>query len=230
MPIFQLDDRVLFPRPELADPSGVLAVGGDLCPERLLLAYASGIFPWPCDDLPLLWHSPDPRFVLQRSQLHIPRSLAKLIRRRRFQVTLDVAFPQVIEQCALAYRPSQDRTRNTDEMNEGYTELHYLGYAHSAESWRDGQLVGGLYGVSLGGAFFGESMYATEPNASKVCFVTMLRQFERWGIDLIDTQVHTPHLERFGAEFWPRKRYLRQLELALHQPTRSGTWQLDDDL
>ncbi|MBW2527571.1 MAG: leucyl/phenylalanyl-tRNA--protein transferase [Deltaproteobacteria bacterium] len=230
MPVFQLDERILFPRPELADPSGLLAVGGDLRPERVLLGYSLGIFPWPAEGYPLLWHSPDPRFVLERARLHVPRSLAKTLRRRPFRISLDEAFGAVIEACSDEPRPAQDGTWITDEMVAAYTELHRLGFAHSAEAWVGTELVGGLYGVSLGAAFFGESMFARRPDASKVAFVTMLAQLGRWGIDLIDTQVHTDHMARFGAQHWPRQRYLTRLEQALTHPTRRGTWQLDADL
>ena len=230
MPVFQLDERIVFPPVHFAEPSGVLAVGGDLRPERLVLAYASGIFPWPRDDVPLIWHSPDPRYVLDRSKLHVPRSLAKTIRRGRYRVTLDTAFGRVIEACACRPRPGQDGTWITAAMVEGYTALHELGFAHAAEAWCDDVLLGGLYGVSLGAAFFGESMFALEADASKVAFVTLLRQFERWGIELIDAQVHTDHMERFGAEHWDRQRYLAVLAQALEVSTRRGAWRLDDDL
>lgn len=230
MPIFQLDERLVFPPPELADRDGLLAVGGDLRPERLVLAYASGIFPWPSEGFPLLWHSPDPRFVLVRDRLHVPRSLARTMRKRAFRVTLDTAFGDVISACSETPRPGQDGTWITSDMVDGYVRLHELGFAHSVEVWQEDRLVGGLYGVSLGAAFFGESMFAEVPDASKVGFVTLLRQFGRWRIDLIDAQVHTPHLERFGAERWPRTRYLEQLAIALEQPTRRGRWQLDGDL
>ncbi|MBI4701212.1 MAG: leucyl/phenylalanyl-tRNA--protein transferase, partial [Deltaproteobacteria bacterium] len=211
MPVFRLDRRLVFPPPELAEEDGLLAVGGDLRPERLLLAYASGIFPWPCERYPLLWHSPDPRFVLPRAKLRISRSLAKVLRRRPFEVRLDTGFRAVIERCAGAARPGQEGTWITPRMIEAYVRLHELGYAHSAEAWQEGVLVGGLYGVSLGAAFFGESMFAAAPNASKVALVTLLGQLGRWGVDLIDCQVHTPLFDRLGAEPWPRARYLAEL-------------------
>lgn len=230
MPVFQLDERLLFPRPEWADRSGLLAVGGDLRPDRLLLAYGQGIFPWPAEGMPLLWHSPDPRFVLPLELLHVPRSLRKTIRRRPFRLTLDQAFTSVIEACARQPRPGQDGTWITDEMVEAYVELSRLGFAHSVEAWHDDELVGGLYGVSLGAAFFGESMFAHRADASKVAFVLLVEQLGRWNFDFVDTQVHTVHMERFGAVQWARARYLRKLEQALSHPTRRGRWQLDDDL
>ena len=227
MPVFRLSARLAFPPPELADESGLLAVGGDLRPERLLLAYSLGIFPWYSEGLPILWYSPDPRLVLEAGDLVVSRSLEKTIRRGRYRVTLDTAFDRVIRACAESPRPGQQGTWITEDMERAYRHLHELGYAHSAEAWLDDQLVGGLYGVSLGAAFFGESMFARAGDASKVAFVTLVEQLDRWGIDLVDCQVHTEHLARFGAAEWPRERFLRRLADALEQPTRSGRWQLD---
>ena len=227
VPVFQLDDSLVFPPPHLADPDGLLAVGGDLRPERLVLAYSSGIFPWPAEGLPLLWHSPDPRFVLQVSDLHVPRSVAKRIRRGDFELTMDTAFADVIRACARKPRPGQDGTWITEEMVLGYERLHQLGVAHSVEAWQNGQLVGGLYGVSIGGAFFGESMFAERADASKVAFVCFVQQLSRWGTELVDAQVHTPHLERFGARLWTRAAYLETLRKAVVQPTRHGPWSFD---
>lgn len=228
--IFRLDKRLIFPPPHLAEPSGLLAVGGDLSPKRLLLGYSSGIFPWYNEGLPILWHSPDPRMVLHAKALHVGRSLAKEIRRRTYEIRLDTAFREVISACADTPRPDQDGTWITDEMLEAYVELHRLGFAHSVEAWRDGELQGGLYGVSLGSIFFGESMFAHAPDASKVAFVTLVRQMERWGIDLIDCQVKTSHLSRFGAEEEPREQFLEELRAALEKPTRRGVWRFDDEM
>ena len=225
--IFRLDHRLIFPPPQLAEDNGVLAVGGDLSEERLILAYSSGIFPWPHEGLPLLWHSPDPRTVLVPSEIHVGRSLEKSIRRGTYEVRLDTAFRQVMRGCSGKERPNQDGTWITDEMIEGYVALHRRGLAHSVEAWRGDELVGGLYGVSLGGAFFGESMFAEAPDASKVAFATLVRQLDRWGFDFVDCQVHTEHLERFGAVEWPRARYLTTLKEALKKPTRVGPWRLD---
>ena len=225
--IFRLDRRLLFPRPELAEPSGLLAVGGDLRPERLVLAYASGIFPWYDDSQPILWHSPDPRMVLAAGDLQINRSLAKTLRRGLHEVRLDTAFRAVIEACARAPRPGQEGTWITEEMIEAYVELHQRGLAHSAEAWIEGELVGGVYGVSLGSAFFGESMFATRPDASKVAFVTLVQQLARWGIDLVDCQVKTDHLARFGAVEQPRERFLAALGEAMTRETRLGPWRLE---
>ena len=226
--IFRLDRRMIFPPPELAEKSGLLAVGGDLRPERLVLAYATGIFPWYDEASPILWHSPDPRMVLLAPEIQVGRSLAKAIRRGTYEVRLDTAFRAVIEGCARVPRHDQDGTWITGEMADAYTELHRRGVAHSAEAWQGDELAGGLYGVSLGGAFFGESMFARAPDASKVAFVTLVRQLVRWGIDLVDCQVHTDHLARFGASEWPRARFLGTLADALKKPTRLGPWRLDE--
>lgn len=227
--IFRLDHRLIFPPAELADESGMLAVGGDLRPERLILAYSTGIFPWYHEGLPIIWHSPDPRMVLESSRLVVSRSLRKTMRRRPYEIRLDTAFRRVIEGCAGTKRPNQKGTWITDEMLTAYVDLHRRGLAHSAEAWRGDELQGGLYGVSLGGIFFGESMFARAEDASKVAFVTLVQQLQRWGIELIDCQVHTDHLERFGAVEWPRARFLEALATALQQPTRKGPWRLDPD-
>jgi leucyl/phenylalanyl-tRNA--protein transferase len=226
MPIYRLDDRLLFP-PAAEAEDGLLAVGGDLRPERLVLAYSQGIFPWYEQGQPILWHSPDPRMVLLASQLHVPRSLGKTLKRGVYTFTLDRAFADVIAGCAAAYRPGQRTTWITPAMRKAYLELHRQGLAHSVEAWTGDRLVGGLYGVCLGGVFFGESMFTREPDASKAAFVTLVRQLLRWDIELIDSQVYTDHLARFGAEEWPRRRYLRALAKALQAPTRQGRWSFD---
>jgi leucyl/phenylalanyl-tRNA---protein transferase len=224
MPVYRLDERLVFPPPEHADDSGLLAVGGDLRPERLLLAYAQGIFPWYGDDLPLLWHSPDPRMVLRPAELHVPRSLRKALRKHPFEITFDTAFGDVIDACAATPRPDQDGTWITREMRDAYVELHERGYAHSAEAWRGDELVGGLYGVSLGAAFFGESMFARASNASKAAFVELVQLLTAWRFELIDCQVYTEHLESLGATLWPRDEFLSTLARALERPTRIGPW------
>jgi leucyl/phenylalanyl-tRNA--protein transferase len=223
VPVFLLGEDLSFPPVDGAE-DGLVAIGGDLSIERLVLAYSTGLFPWYEEGQPILWHSPDPRYVITPDTFHVPRRLDRRLRSNSFRVTLDLAFDRVIEGCASHGR---EATWITAAMREAYTRLHHEGLAHSAEAWQDGNLVGGLYGVSLGGAFYGESMFASVPDASKVAFVGLARQLHRWGIDLIDCQVHTDHLERFGALAWPRKRYLRVLAAALERPTRSGTWRLD---
>lgn len=202
----------------------MLAVGGDLRPERLLAAYSRGIFPWPAEGHPLLWHSPDPRFILEPAKLHVGRSLRKTIKAGTYEVRWDTAFADVIDACSEAPRPGQNGTWITDEMREAYTTLHQLGFAHSIESWAGGKLMGGLYGVSLGAAFFGESMFARGPDASKVAFATAVERFREWGFHFVDCQVETEHLARFGAEHWPRRRFLTALAKALQEPTRRGPW------
>jgi leucyl/phenylalanyl-tRNA--protein transferase len=212
---------IYFPDVEhaLLEPDGLLAVGGDLEPERLLYAYRNGIFPWYGPDQPILWWSPDPRLVLFPGQLHISRSLARTLRRRHFTVTLDTAFEQVISECA-APRPGQAGTWITPEMQAAYIRMHKLGHAHSVECWQQGRLVGGLYGLAMGRVFFGESMFTRVANASKVGFVTLVRQLQRWDYRLIDCQVHTGHLESLGADMIPRREFTRLLE--------RETWQSDN--
>jgi leucyl/phenylalanyl-tRNA---protein transferase len=226
VPIFRLDERLVFPPPEAAE-DGLLAIGGDLTPERLVLAYASGIFPWYSKGQPILWHSPDPRMVLRPEDLRVPRSLRRTMKKGAFRLTLDVAFADVVEACAVTKRPAQSSTWITPEMKRAYIELHRRGFAHSAEAWSGSRLVGGLYGVSLGAAFFGESMFARSPDASKSAFVALVTQLARWGITLIDSQVYTDHVARFGATEWPRRLYLRALKEALRRPTRQGKWQFE---
>jgi len=225
VPIFLLnEDDEEFPAPGLADPSGLLAVGGDLRPKRLLAAYAEGIFPWYSEGQPILWHSPNPRFVLEPAKLHVPKSLRKVMRQGHFEFRLDTAFEEVITRCGAIDRPGQNGTWITDEMREAYVALHRLGFAHSAESWREGRLVGGLYGISLGAIFYGESMFALEPEASKAAFVQLVEKLHGWGFTLIDCQQETAHLARFGAEAWPRPRFLAALKKGLEAETRQGRW------
>jgi leucyl/phenylalanyl-tRNA--protein transferase len=230
MPVARLGARVAFPPPERAEPGGLLAVGGDLEPRRLLLAYSQGIFPWYEEGLPILWHCPDPRTVLVPAELRVSRSLRRTLRRAPFALRLDTAFERVIRACASIERPGQRGTWITPEMIEAYQRLHALGFAHSAEAWDGEELAGGLYGVSLGACFFGESMFAARTDASKVAFVALVRQLERWGFELVDCQLQTPHLARFGAVAWPRARFLARLARALQTPTRRGPWHLDADL
>jgi leucyl/phenylalanyl-tRNA--protein transferase len=226
MPVYRLDERLLFPPPERGPRRGPLAVGGDLRPERLLLAYSMGIFPWQGE--PLHWHSPDPRMVLLADELKVSRSLRRTVKRGTFRVTLDAAFADVMVACATAPRPGQDGTWITPGMVDAYGELHRRGVAHSAEAWRGGALVGGLYGLSLGAAFFGESMFAREKDASKVAFVALVEQLGRWSIPLIDCQVYTPHLASLGAREWPRRQFLEALRAALERKTRLGPWRFDE--
>jgi len=226
VPVYRLDERLLFPPPERGPRHGPIAVGGDLRPERLLLAYSMGIFPWQGE--PLHWHSPDPRMVLQAGELHVSHSLQKTLRRQPYRITLDRAFREVMVACATVPRPGQEGTWITPDMVDSYCELHRRGLSHSAEAWGEGdELLGGLYGISLGAAFFGESMFSRARDASKVAFVHLVRQLERWGIPLVDCQVYTDHLASLGAREWPRRSFLAALREALQQPTRPGPWSFD---
>jgi len=227
VPVYLLDERLAFPPLDRAPRAGPLAVGGDLRPERLVLAYSLGIFPWYGPGEPIQWHSPDPRMVLLADELRVSRSLRRILKKSELRLTLDTAFGQVVEACAETPRPGQAGTWITDEMKAAYFELHRRGLAHSAEAWSGDDLAGGLYGVSLGAAFFGESMFAHVPEASKVALVAFTEQLHRWGINLIDCQVYTEHLARFGAEEWPRREFLAALRSALEHPTRVGPWRFD---
>jgi leucyl/phenylalanyl-tRNA--protein transferase len=229
MPVYMLTDELRFPPPEGASPEGVVAIGGDASPERLALAYSLGIFPWPHRDLPLLWFSPDPRFVLALEQAHVGRSLRKRIRAAPFEIRADTAFRAVMQGCALSPRPGQDGTWITEELRSGFEALHARGFAHSIEAWRGTELVGGLYGVSIGRAFCGESMFAREPDASKIAMTTLLGNLRHWGFRFIDCQVYTEHLSRFGACEWPRSRFLRALRAAISEPWQPGPWVLPLD-
>jgi leucyl/phenylalanyl-tRNA--protein transferase len=226
--VHRLAAEPVFPPPSEAEPSGLLAVGGDLSSRRLLAAYRAGIFPWYEDPQPILWFSPDPRWLLLPSELRVSRRLARTLRQAKFEVTLDRAFDRVIRGCASARRAGSAGTWITPAMIEGYLELFERGFAHSAESWQAGELVGGVYGVSLGGAFFGESMFTLRPDASKVALVTLVRRLAGWGFDFVDCQVHTPHLEQLGARAWPRADFLRALAATLARETRRGRWRVAD--
>lgn len=229
--ILRTDAGVEFPPVETASPEGLLAVGGDLRPERLLAAYGRGIFPWYSEGQPILWWSPDPRAVLLPDELNISRSLRKTLRAGKFRVTLDTRFREVMLACAEP-RPQHPGggTWITPAMVEAYTRLHELGHAHSVEAWQDDALVGGLYGLALGGVFFGESMFARAADASKVAFVHLVHQLQRWGFMLIDCQQYTEHLARFGAREIPRAEFLRRLHAALARSDRAGRWAFDPDI
>jgi len=227
MPIFRLVDEPVFPPPDYADPSGLLAVGGDLSNERLLEAYRVGIFPWYSDDQPILWWSPDPRLILDLKDFKISRSLGKTLKKGVFQVTFDHAFEEVIQACAVVPREAQNGTWITAEMQEAYINLHGLGYAHSVETWFGGKLAGGLYGVSLGKCFFGESMFHLKTDASKVALATLVERLKRWDFHFIDSQMTTEHMVRLGAKELPRRIFLKRLQSALHHPTRRGRWRID---
>jgi leucyl/phenylalanyl-tRNA--protein transferase len=219
MPVFTLSQRLSFPPPHLAIREGLLAVGGDLGVERLLLAYRSGIFPWYSKEEPILWWSPDPRLVLYPDELRTSRSLRRVIKREEFTITFDQQFASVIQGCAEAKRAYGEGTWITDEMNAAYCELHRHGHAHSVEAWQADEMVGGLYGVAIGRAFFGESMFNRVSNASKVAFVGLVEKLKAHDFVLIDCQVRTGHLIRFGAREISRRIFLTQLADAVDRPT-----------
>jgi leucyl/phenylalanyl-tRNA--protein transferase len=228
-------DDLRFPPVHLASPEGLLAAGGDLRAERLLEAYRHGIFPWYNEGQPILWWSPDPRAVLYPGELHVSRSLRKTLRRGRFRVTLDTAFRSVVTACA-ERRPGlpaggEPHTWITAAMLDAYARLHDLGHAHSVEVWSgddaEPALAGGLYGVSLGGAFFGESMFSRRADASKVALVWLARQLSAWGFRFIDCQLPSAHLFSLGAREIPRRQFIRELHDALALPGRTGRWEFD---
>lgn len=216
-----------FPDPSRADADGLVAYGGDLAPARLLDAYAHGIFPWfNSDSQPVVWWSPDPRAILVPADLHISKSLAKRLRSGYYRVTVDTAFADVIRSCA-APRAGDDGTWITAAMQAAYIELHQLGFAHSVEAWRDGELAGGLYGVSLGRLFFGESMFSRRPDASKVALVHLAKQADAWRFPLIDCQIMNAHLRSLGAMAMPRARFLHAVAVNRGVATRRGRWTFD---
>jgi leucyl/phenylalanyl-tRNA--protein transferase len=207
----------------LRDPDGLLAVGGDLSVRRLLAAYRQGIFPWYSAGQPILWWSPDPRAVLFPDKLHVSRSLARVLRQGRFEVTFDQDFAAVIQRCSEP-RADDQGTWITTEMQQAYIDLHAAGHAHSVEAWLNGELVGGVYGVSIGKVFFGESMFSRVSNASKVAFVTLVHQLRAWDFGLIDCQIQSEHLARFGAELIPRQRFVQLLDEYCTKPDVVGSW------
>jgi leucyl/phenylalanyl-tRNA--protein transferase len=210
MPLFVLDKELTFPPVHLAGTDGLLAMGGDLSPERLLIAYRNGIFPWYEGDH-ILWWCPDPRFVLFPDELKISKSMKPLLKRNEFDFTINKAFKQVIHHCKKIRRPGQEGTWITDEIEKAFTKLHELGYAHSAEVWKDGELAGGLYGIKLGKVFFGESMFSKQSNASRFAFIKYVQHLRNEGIELIDCQVYTAYLESLGATMILRKDFIRLL-------------------
>lgn len=223
MPIFQLTDEMMFPPVELSEEDGLLAIGGDLSAERLLLAYSNSLFPWYNEGDPILWWSTDPRFVLFPDEIKISKSMRRVFNQKEFTITLDRCFKEVMTECGMPRR-KQRGTWITPAMLDAYCELHRLGYAHSVESWKNGKLAGGLYGVSLGRIFFGESMFAKENNASKAAFITLVLKLRELGFLLIDSQVYTAHLESLGARDIPRYEYLQILSEALKFETIRGNW------
>jgi leucyl/phenylalanyl-tRNA--protein transferase len=222
--IFHLGPRQAFPDPRKAEPDGLLAVGGGLSPARLLSAYRAGIFPWYGDDSPILWWSPPERAIILPGAQRFSRRTQRALRRLDFQVKRDSCFETVIGLCARTPRPGQDGTWITPEMERAYLALHREGYAHSFEAFRAGRLVGGLYGLSLGAAFFGESMFSLEDYASRAAFAELCRTAWGWGFQFIDGQLPNPNLADLGATVVSREDFLERLARALEQPTRRGGW------
>jgi len=226
-----LDSGDPFPEVEraLAEPNGLLAAGADLSLPRLLEAYRNGIFPWFGHDQPILWWSPDPRMVLFPAELKVSRSLARTLRNARFEVRADTAFDAVIEGCRQPRR-GESGTWITEEMTEAYGTMHRAGFAHSVETWLDGKLVGGLYGVALGRAFFGESMFARVSDASKVALVALARQLQHWGFGVIDCQMNTAHLASLGAREISRAEFTRRLRELVHYAPVPVPWRLESTI
>ncbi|MDX1489962.1 MAG: leucyl/phenylalanyl-tRNA--protein transferase [Pseudohongiellaceae bacterium] len=227
--ITALDDSDLsFPPVELAleDPDGLLAVGGNLSSERLILAYSQGIFPWYQDDLPILWWSPGTRMVLYPEKLHVSRSMRKVIKQSPYRISFDEAFDQVISQCA-ELRLDAEGTWITSDMQKAYITLHKMHFAHSVEVWEDNILVGGLYGIAMGQAFFGESMFSTRSNTSKLALIALSKQLQDWGYQLIDCQVPSEHLESLGAQEMQREDFMKELERLRALPGKQGPWHFE---
>lgn len=210
--MFVLTNDLVFPPVEQAEADGLLAVGGDLSRERLLLAYRNGIFPWYNEDEPICWWCPDPRFILFPDELKISKSMRPVLNGNKFRFTINKAFVQVMQHCRKTDRKGQDGTWISPAIVEAYTDLHLMGYAHSAEAWMDGQLVGGLYGIRMGNVFFGESMFSSVSNASKFAFARYINFLQQQKVQLIDCQVYTPHLESLGARLIAREDFIGQLK------------------
>jgi leucyl/phenylalanyl-tRNA--protein transferase len=216
MPLYALDNRLWFPPVDEALEDGLLAIGGDLSTERLLLAYKSGIFPWYEGDVPLWW-CPHPRFVLFPYELKVSKSMQKLLRRNAFEFTINTSFEQVIHHCKNVHRTGQSGTWITNEVEQAYIELHKIGFAHSAEVWLNNKLVGGVYGIHLGNVFFGESMFSLVSNASKYAFINFVQQLEKENVQLVDCQVYTEHLESLGAGMIDRNKFINLLHVLIDE-------------
>jgi leucyl/phenylalanyl-tRNA--protein transferase len=225
MPVFRLPDEYIFPDPQLAEPDGLLAVGGDLNPARLLAAYQQGIFPWYSDQEPILWWSPAPRLILLPEEFHLPKRLGRTLRKKTFEVRADTAFAEVISACAGIRQENGEGTWITEDMQNAYIQLHELGFAHSVESWYEGELVGGLYGVCLDRIFFGESMFSRKSDASKVAFATLMSNTEQLNIRIVDCQMTTQHLLRFGSREVSREEFDDLLEQFIQEVKPHQPWQ-----
>jgi leucyl/phenylalanyl-tRNA---protein transferase len=213
-----------FPNPLEGDDEGLIAIGGDLSPERLLFAYSISLFPWYNQGEPILWWSPNPRFVLHPKDLKVAKSMRPYFNQQKFKVTFDTCFERIMEECGKKDRQDQLGTWITNDIKEAYTALHHLGYTHSVEVWDDDELVGGLYGLSLGKVFFGESMFAKVANASKYGFITLVKILEQKGFQLIDCQQQTKHLGSLGAITMPREEFIDQLQHLVREETILGSW------
>lgn len=226
MPIYILNDQLQFPPVDEAE-DGILAIGGDLSVERLLLAYQSGVFPWFNEDDPIIWHSPDPRFILQLDDLHISKSMRRVLNKNNFSYTLDTDFRFVIDACANTKRKEEDGTWITNDMINAYTILHELGYAHSLEVWKNDKIVGGIYGVSLGKSFFAESMFHTETNASKLAFIKLVQWLKKHDFHFLDAQVFTEHVATLGAKEISRTEFMKLLKNSLQYKSKVGKWSIE---
>ena len=224
MSIFQLGEKLVFPDPKLAEPEGLLAFGGDLEPDRILLAYKMGIFPWYSDHQPILWWSPDPRMVLFPSRFHISKTLKRKLKLKKFTIEFDRFFPEIIQYCAQTLRNGERGTWITDEMIDAYNQLHRLGFAHCVSVSSDDKLVGGLYGISIGSGFFGESMFSLETDVSKIAFAYLANILAKWGFDVIDCQLPTDHLKSLGAVEIGREKFLDLLGQVILNQTYQGNW------
>jgi len=230
MPLFRLSEELNFPPARFARSDGLLCIGGDLSSKRLLLAYENGIFPWFSKNEPLLWWSPDPRLVLFPGNIHISKSLKKRIKKLPFDIKVDNAFEETIHSCALVRKKHNEDTWIIPEMVEAYTKLHYLGYAHSIEAWKNSRLVGGLYGVCIGGSFFGESMFSLESDASKIALVSLANFLQKNKFDLIDCQVTTQHLLDMGADEIPRDTFLDIIQQSVKREDINNIWKQKEQL
>ncbi len=229
MPLYQLGEEIYFP-PVHHARNGLLAFGGDLSPERLMAAYQRGIFPWYSEDEPILWWSPEERMILFPKRIHISRRLVRTIKSGDMHASADTCFPLIIRRCAEIGREPDTGTWILPEMIEAYTRLHQLGLAHSIEIMHGTDLLGGLYGVSLGGVFFGESMFSDARDASKIALAVLARQCKRWGFDFIDCQMWTSHLASMGAQPVSRRNFLTLLKRSMGKTTLKGPWRLDEDI
>ena len=223
-PYLDVESFFQFPPVETSTPEGIVAVGGNLSPGMLLSAYSQGLFPWYSEEDPILWWSPDPRCVILPNEIHISKSMKKLLKKNRFSVSLDTCFSEVISACKEIPRKNQDGTWITDEMRDAYLELHRLGFAHSLEVWRERSIAGGIYGVSLGRTFFGESMFSRISNASKLALIQLMEFLSKMEFDLFDCQVNSPHLETFGAKQIGREEFISRLNKSLETKTLRGSW------